>query len=279
MKIYIPSLGRADRQKTFSYLPKAVQEKATYIVVPKSEVKDYTQAGYGANLLIHPDGLKIAGVRQWIVEQHLKRFKDPRIVMADDDLDFFVRRKDHPGRFLTAKPSDVARLLKVVHEKLGMYAHVSVASREQGHRLPPYETHMLRSVRFLAYDASVMAEEGVRFDRVPVMEDFDVALQLLRKAYASCTVTEFLQGQGKSNEKGGCSTFRTPEMQDAAAHKLAELHPGVVKVVQRKTKTGWFGGEGVRTDVRIQWQQAYEEGLKYRTSLVEVLDTTELEED
>jgi len=35
---------------------------------------------------------------------------------------------------------------------------------------------------------------------------------------------------------------------------LAELHPGLVKVVTKETKGAWGGG--TRTDVVVQWKKA-----------------------
>jgi hypothetical protein len=61
------------------------------------------------------------------------------------------------------------------------------------------------------------------------------------------------QAEGSSAD-GGCSTYRTPELQAQAARLLAELHAPYVKVVEKETKTAWGGG--TRTDVMIQWKRA-----------------------
>lgn len=272
MHIYIPSKSRADKQQTVAAMPPAVHKKIT-VVVPESEASEYTEAlPAGASVLPVDDDMRIPEVRQFILEHHLAKHAskgDPKLVMMDDDLKFFERRKDKPGRFTTlpAPSKRLIDLLVQINAALDLYPHVGVCPREQGHRFPPHQTFLVRMVRVLGYDANVLRDEGVRFDRIPLMEDFDAALQLITRGYATCMVTSFSQGQkNDSNAEGGCSTYRNPEMQREAAEGLAELHPSAVKTVEKKTKSGWFEG-GVRTDVRVQWQAAYEEGLKYRNSL------------
>lgn len=277
MKIYIPTKGRPNRQETLSGLPAAVRRHAAFLVIEEGEYDDYAAAGYEDILLVHPKGLRIPGIRQWIVDQHGEQDDDPRLIMMDDDLKFFRRRTDHPGRFEKTTPNDVMTMLKLIHQKLEQYAQVSVANRQQAHRLPPYETHMARIRCLLAHDVEVLQQEGIRYDRLPLMEDFDVTLQLLQRGYATCSITQFIIDQGESNADGGCSTYRTPDMQAEAALGLEKLHPTVVKSVQRKTKSGWFG-EQPRLDVRVQWQAAYEEGLKYRTALLKMAEGDETED-
>ena len=60
---------------------------------------------------------------------------------------------------------------------------------------------------------------------------------------------------------GGCSTYRTMELQGAAAEKLAAKHHPFVKVVIKKTKTAWGGAE--RKDVIVQWKKAYQSADNY----------------
>ena len=64
--------------------------------------------------------------------------------------------------------------------------------------------------------------------------------------------------QSGSNKDGGCSTYRTYEIQAAAAEKMARLWPDFVKVVEKKVK-GW-GPMSIRKDIRVQWKKAYVSG-------------------
>jgi hypothetical protein len=142
-----------------------------------------------------------------------------------------------------------------VEELLEQFAHVGVLCREGGHTAGTveYET-CTRMLRFLAYDVSVFRAARIQYDRLPVMEDFDTTLQLLRAGYPNAVLCTYVQGQGKTNAPGGCSRYRTPELQAAAAHALAKRHYPFVLVVTKRTKTAWGWGE--RTDVVIHWKKA-----------------------
>lgn len=277
MRIYIPSKSRSGKQITWSYIPEALRKRVD-IVVPESQADEYRAAGYP--VLETPGDMRIPETRNYIVDHHLKNYDNPKLIMFDDDLRFFVRRKDHPGRFVQMSPPDkqMIDMVSRINDALDKYPHVGVCPREQGHRFPPYETHLVRMTRVLAYDAKVLREIEADFARLPLMEDFDVALQVLRKGYATSMITEYAQGQNGSNQPGGCSTYRDAEMQKQAAEGLAALHDPFVKTTERKTKSGWFEG-GVRTDARIYWQYAYEDGLKYRTKMTEEPEEPEETED
>jgi hypothetical protein len=93
--------------------------------------------------------------------------------------------------------------------------------------------------------------------RVEIMEDFDLNLQMLRAGYSSAVLYKYANGQGETNAPGGCSTFRTLELHNRNVAKLAELHPGFVKLkTNRKTKSG--GELSNRHEATIYWKKAYE---------------------
>ena len=70
-------------------------------------------------------------------------------------------------------------------------------------------------------------------------------------------VIHFLMGV--SNADGGCSSYRSLELQEKTSNKLKDKFPEFVTVVKKKTKTGW-NNIGERVDVRIRWQKAYKTG-------------------
>lgn len=255
MKIFIPSLARADQANhTFENLPPAARER-TFMLVGEKDAPAYMQRFPEDHVLIVP----VKGIGK--VRQHVIDISDGPVLMLDDDLRFFARRRDDPTKFVKASSKDVAAMLAAVEKALERHAHVAVAFREGANRNTDDTLLNVRCLRALGYDASVLKKEGVRFDRLPVMEDFDVALQLLRKGYPSLTLNRWVQDQGTSNAPGGCSTYRSLEVQAKGAKGLARLHPGVVKVVQKETKGAWGGG--TRTDVQVAWKKAYEEGKNH----------------
>lgn len=259
MLLAIPSRGRVEQTNhTYENLPPYWQEVALHFV-PKDEVSAYA-ARFG-NMHVH--GVKVSGIgptRQYILDYTRDRVQDGKVAMLDDDLRWFERRKDDPTKLAKASPKSVEKLFRDLEKLLGSYAHASVAAREGANRCTDQFMFNTRMLRVLAYNARVLKEERVRYDRLPVMEDFDVTLQLLRKGYQNIVLNHWAQDQNTSNAPGGCSLYRTKEVQAAGAHGLAKLHPDFVTVVQKETKGAWGGG--TRTDVRIAWKKAYDSAYK-----------------
>src|SRR5215470_7887335 len=83
----------------------------------------------------------------------------------------------------------------------------------------------------LGYYLPVVAKEA-RWDLVELRSDMCVTLQLLLKGYANAIWTETVVDQ-KRDAPGGCNTYRTDEMSDDEAEKLATLFPGYVSVVEK----------------------------------------------
>ena len=151
------------------------------------------------------------------------------------------------------------------------YGHVGISDRNGNNRAEGKTIEELvgenqRYIRVLAYDldqCNGKAEHG----RVEVMEDFDIALQLLQNGVPCAVSFYYAQGQVQSNAPGGCSTYRTQEVQAEAAEQMKVLHPEFVRVVEKETKTAW--GWGSRKDVVISWKQAYEASQRNEQSLEE----------
>ena len=259
MKIYIPSCGRADKQTTVAHLPLSLREVTT-VVVPFIEIKDYELALAGAGVKVAcptiPAG--IGHCRQWIVEQ-----EDKKVIMLDDDLVFATRRQDEPTKFYDATDDEVEELFASVWVYLDSYAHVGVATREGGNRCTDALMFNTRLLRFLAYRCDVLREEGIGFTETRVMEDFAVALNLLVRGYESIKINDMVQNQNGSGLAGGCSMYRTEGVQAEAAHQMAEMFPGLVRVSKKITKTAWGGGE--RVDVTIYWKKALSKAPMLRT--------------
>ena len=101
---------------------------------------------------------------------------------------------------------------------------------------------------------------GLKYNAVELMEDYFMTLGLFAKGMPNAVIVDWTWDQrGGSGAKGGCSTYRTPELQEHASKQLAFYYPDFVKVVEKETKTGWEGMKK-RYDVRVQWRKAYEAG-------------------
>jgi hypothetical protein len=95
------------------------------------------------------------------------------------------------------------------------------------------------------------------------MEDFDVLLHFLKHGYKNAVITSFAWDT-KNVLEGGCSLYRDNDVQTYTAHKLAKLHKGFVRIVEKSTKSAWRGLENEkgdkeqkRTDVIVYWKKAY----------------------
>lgn len=251
MQIFIPTYGRSTQQHTFQHLPKSLQKRTT-LVVQRREAHLYE----GYNTWVLPKEIQtISPARQYIMKE-AKKNKLAKIVMLDDDLRFDARRMDDGGKFLVATDKQVEELFKRIEKSLDTHAHVGVLSREGGNRILEKTVESTRMMRVLAYCVETYHKEKIKFDRLPLQEDFDVTLQLLRKGYPNLVLCEWVNGQGTSGAKGGCSHFRTIELHNENAKKLAELHSPFVKVVEKQTKGAW-GGQA-RLDVMVQWKKAFQ---------------------
>jgi hypothetical protein len=204
-----------------------------------------------------PENVKgIAATRDYII--HDMPGNDP-VCMFDDDLHFAVRRDDDRTKFRQPEPADIARMVDSIYLALEHSPHVSIGAREGGNRVTEEVSLNTRMMRVLAYDRHVLRKLGITFAPMEVMEDFHVTLQLLRAGCDCAVLNNWVSNQaGGSDAPGGCSTFRTLEVQSRNAHLLAARHPGFVKAVKKQTKTAWGGQE--RTDVVVQWKQARKAG-------------------
>lgn len=247
MKIFIPTYRRPYRQITYTNLPPIIQEQTT-LVVDSSEANSHGKK----NVWVLPDGIqgRIGRVRQHIVDE----FPNEKIVMMDDDLRFYARRNDDRTKLRQPTSDDIVQMFSAIESSLNTAPFVGIASREGANRNTDHVLINTRIMRLLAYDTKKIHEHKIQFDRLQVMEDFDVAIQLLRAGQINIVLNDFAHNQDGSDASGGCSTYRTEMIQAQAAQGLKELHPDFVKVVEKKS----WSGVGTRLDVQIAWKKAFD---------------------
>lgn len=257
MRIYIPTMGRGPlKQETFKSLPKKVCEAYNItIVCPPAEAKEFTKHGFTV-LPCPKQG--IAATRQFILDKST----DPIVLMLDDDLNNWStrRQEEKGGSYTKATDAEIIKAFKEFEKLMKTHAHGAI-----GHRLFAQEKDAIyyntRMLRALAYNVPMLQTKKVKF-RMPVMEDFDVTLQLLKAGCPGVIYNRIVQDQRATNQPGGCSTYRTLELQAKAAESLRDAHPDCVQVVQKKLKNEdqWQGLGAERTDVRVNWRAAAKVG-------------------
>jgi len=249
MLIYIHTAGRPDKQITLKSFSSDLV-KRTRLVVQDAEKDRYLKL---PNVVVLPGDIdRLSPTRQWILENA----ETDKFVMMDDDLTFAHRRPYTGTKLYKADIENVETMFTELEYLLETYIHVGISAREGNNRVQSNLKENTRMMRLLGYNKPEVLKTGARFDRIDTKQDFDMTLQLLRKGHKNAVLYSFAHNQPGSNNTGGCSVYRDPEMMDRCSRELANLHPEFVKVVEKQTKTSWGGG--IRTDVRIAWKKAYE---------------------
>jgi hypothetical protein len=209
----------------------------------------------------------IAHTRKWILTDLAMQRGERFVFMLDDDMDFCYRPNMAQPALETIK--DLSRF-EAMFDTLEAwleegFVHIGLAARQGSNHFlgpEPYRD-VTRMMNAYAYNTSVLKEIGVELGRIPVMEDFDLTLQLLRKGYPNRVSYQYVWNQRGSGAVGGCSSYRTAEMQMNAALQLKNFHPNFVSVVTKTAGTVWKDMEE-RGDVIVRWQDAYKEGRDAR---------------
>ena len=256
LRVYIPTRGRVGVQKTWGYLPESVRKLTKLVIDPDDEPGfKRTQLPY----VVCPEK-GITHVRRWIIEKSAHE----KIIMMDDDLRFAKRTGEitipeksgvPTHHYVTVDGEALVPMFEGISEKLEDYAHVSIAFRQfSADKMVDWYDNT-RQMRILCYRKSVIKRHVV-LGRVEIMEDFDITLQLLRAGYPNTSGYTFVQDQTATQAPGGCSTYRTHELHDREARKLAELHAPFVQLRQKVNKSKIAGAFGTRTEVTINWKSA-----------------------
>lgn len=255
MRIIIPTRGRVDRQITVKSL-KGLHEHVT-IVCPEREVERHRLNWPMVGVVAQPDpDFTITAKRRWIMENS----PEERILMLDDDLEFQVRREDKPDRLRSASgPEEVKKWLSELEKRLTPDCpHGGFGPRQGNHTQPAGWVGPARQMFALGYHLPTVLSEGIELGRIETREDMDVALQLLRRGLPNTITHEFVVSAAGYADKGGCSGQRTTESSNNDAKRLAELHPGYVRVVEKTYKNH------PRLEVVCSWKKALQHGTQWR---------------
>lgn len=256
--IVIPSSNRSHRIEheyaTIRSIPPSLMSQ-TKVAVRSHELDDYSRfETLHKNILWEvPNKHKgISNKRRFIIENCPTRY----VIMLDDDLKFFHRpnMKKSTLRMLDQVSSIGLFTQWLTH--LQQYAHVGLSARQGNNHYTEAIEPNYRMNGAYAYDLKLLLAAKPVLGRLELMEDFDLNLQLLRKGVPNVVMFNYCYNTPPSNTDGGCSLYRTNDLQTKCANKLAELHPSYVKVVE-KTVNNWKGDMRTHTDVRINWKQAY----------------------
>lgn len=266
MNLYIMTRGRIGAQRTYNSIPYSWRDKC-FLVVPQEEHGEhYTLGGdddFGKKIPTiavpaHVDNY--SKKMKWIVEDGMQDGEEVCVIL-DDDLVFSrqIPKGDKIG-LQTIQGPDTERLLTLwgfMEILLEDTALVGVHPRQMGHtKKPPY-----------VENGKIICIQGINrrlvgdipdLDKFPILSDVILNATLLERGMGNKIITTFFHDWGSCNAPGGCSLYRTPEMQAEACYWLEERFGPYIKAVEKEGKDGWLGGK--RVDFRGQWKQLYKAG-------------------
>lgn len=259
MKIVINTLGRVNNQPTLNALTKAGIDVS--LVVQDHEKNLYGQ--YSVPIIALPPHIKnLPDTRQWMLDN----LGVTKLLIIDDDFTFFKRKSETDWHLVECENHDIEEMITAIDKALDDgYAVVGISMRQGNNRKEGMEEENTAINGLLGIRVDLVNKECVRFDVNPAMEDKHLTLGMLTKGYKNLCFYKWCYNQPASNTGGGCSTYRTADVQKQAAELLHATYPDFVTVKIKTTKGGWFGGE--RHDVICYWKKAYKHGLQTRSSV------------
>lgn len=229
ISVVIPSYGRPEAQPVYDFFMDMGHDP----ILAVNSVED--AGGRRCRVLPHNH---VGEVRQRILDTW-----KGKVIVIDDDAQF---HRWNGEKFRRCIPEDMDDLLREVSQMLETYAHVGLADRFMGHtRQRPLEFNK-RYLKFIAYNTHLFPDPWPQF-RLPVSEDLDFNLQLLRAGRENCILTEWAVSDRGQYKPGGCQRYRTDEVEREVCEWLSNEHPGVYSYVQDRAG---------RWRSRVAWRQA-----------------------
>jgi hypothetical protein len=273
MAIYVPTYQRMGRDLTLQGIP--FRWLGRTIIVCGPGEGDYYADRYRTARIVESKLATIAAKRAWIFKDAHEQ-KHESIMVFDDDLMFFVRRLNHAAyrgidegdnrkwaayvkqepdlsRLVRADEAQMDRVLKTMQWALTKYRHVGISQRFMNNATGHEFTTTSKVTHAMGYHVPTVIEH-CELGRVRMFEDLDYTLQLLRAGFDNVVFHwAAVNDPYGFNAPGGESGKRKVEDIDKGALKMAKLHPGLVRVVERK---------GAKADVQghyrivVSWKKA-----------------------
>lgn len=260
MLLAIMTRGRVGKQTTLKSIPKELLSR-TVLVVPQEEVGKHSVP---CRVVGAPESVANYSQKfQWILNG-MEGIAPSKVIILDDDLVFSTRRGN--SLVTVRNPEDLTLMFEQMRGLLESFPLVGVHPRQMGQDAPDGWVENGRIICVQGINRDLVG--AVKVDQFPILADVILNCTLLARGQKNALITSYFQDHGPCQAPGGCSIYRTPEMQHRAVRYLSERWPGFVKVVERKVKTKWLQNEeGVRYDYRAYWKKLYLAGLDYARGL------------
>lgn len=255
--IVINSSNRADVINTHNAFPDEIVDWV--VAIPKDQYDLY--AGMNIPLLLIPDPTprRLPDQRHWCMQYFRDKYKN--VWFMDDDLGFF--RKTDENKLIKCSEDDIVSMIYDVNAQLKKYSMVGISPRMGNNRWEEDYMDITRVNACYALNTETYEKVGAVFNPIPdfVAEDFHIALCWLNAGYPNRVLYRYAITHGACGSAGGCSAYRTFDVQKKTAFWMAKTHPEVAVKV-KSSKTSWnlkknVDGTSDRVDMIIQWKQAY----------------------
>lgn len=236
-KIYIPTKGRPDAQKTAQLLADAGLSFAL-VIEPQDETDYYAAHPEWETMVMDKDDQGIGYVRNAILE-HAKEMEEEWVCVLDDDISSFG---DVKGKRCQKKDATVLlrafntfkRFKRAVN---GLnYDHLAWCASK------PLSENRFCEVAVFLYTPAITWKYRPEFD---LKEDRDFCLQAIAAGAGTMRANElWFSCPSVGTNKGGLHDQYQNKRDEESVRRMAEAWPGVVEPVQKKN----------RIDMKLNWK-------------------------
>jgi len=235
--IFIPTLGRLERQITYSCLPQHLKD-ITYFVVQEHE-SYRMKTMYGDNkVLTLPSHIKaIAETREWI---HNLEQNNEIYWVLDDDIKFKLRTQvDNKWKVNLFTEQDFIDLVNQFEEWLNddiTFCAMVGAEVPPSAKYYPFNENA-KVMLNVCFNKTKMPKD-LKWTEVPYGEDIHITLQLLYRGHKNRVSYKHVATNNVSNAPGGCSSTRTLKRHNDSQRLLNKLWPNFIRLENKKLPKG-----------------------------------------
>lgn len=224
MKICIncPSYKRP-KVETLEYLP------FCKVWVDNKEYDDYIKEnkGFEKNIISVPDGIQgnVSRIRNYILDEEFKNGADV-VVIIDDDMKgiyHFEGNKEYCYNKILVKPDDFLDFIEkysIICEEFG-FKLWGLNLNQDALSYRQYSPFSTTAVILGPFSCHLKNE--IRYDeKLPLKEDYDLAIQHLNKYRGCLRLNKFFYDCKQSKQAGGCATYRNYEKEIGQLELLQE---------------------------------------------------------
>jgi hypothetical protein len=259
MNLYIMSRGRSTKQTTLHNIPLEWQ-KRTYVVHNNDESEQYSHI---PQAIPAPTWVQNYSDKMQYLIDRIELHDGGIGVIMDDDLWFNKRIEGQEKLRKPENASESSEIWQQMEQLLQNTALVGIHPRQMGHnkKLPYVENGKIICVQGI--NTHLFPGDFERVNHYPILSDVWLNCQLLSRGVGNKLITTWVQDHGSCQAPGGCSIYRTPDMQRECCEALeTKFSPHFKTVIKEPKSAKWMGGK--RYDFRVQWKRMYEEGRSKR---------------